>query len=83
MGREEKSLLSDPGSELRLGGREKKGEDSKWDGKAQNVGGKISSRPPSPAKYSILCFYLFSSVETLNVGSLLCGHGDYIFREMS
>ena len=30
----EKSLLCDPGSELRLGGREKKeGEDNKWDGK--------------------------------------------------
>ena len=34
MGREKKSLLCDPGSELRLGGREKKkGEDNKWDGK--------------------------------------------------
>ena len=33
VGREEKSLLCDPGSELRLGGREKKkkGEDNKWD----------------------------------------------------
>ena len=34
VGRREKSLRCDPGSELRLGGREKKkGEDSKWDGK--------------------------------------------------
>ena len=30
----EKSLLCDPGSELRLGGREnRRGEDNKWDGK--------------------------------------------------
>ena len=34
MGRGEKSLLRDPGSELRLGGREKKkGEDTEWNGK--------------------------------------------------
>ena len=33
MARGEKSLLCDPRSELRLGGREKKGEDNKWDGK--------------------------------------------------
>ena len=33
-GREEKSLLRDPGFELRLGGRDKKkGEDNEWDGK--------------------------------------------------
>ena len=32
VGRGEKSLLCDPGSELRLGGREKKGEDNKLDG---------------------------------------------------
>ena len=34
----EKSLLCDPGSEVRLGGREKKkGEDNKWDGKKKRV----------------------------------------------
>ena len=34
MGRGKKSLLCDPASELRLGGREKKkGEENKWDGK--------------------------------------------------
>ena len=31
MGRGEKSLICDPGSELRLGGREKNGEDSERD----------------------------------------------------
>ena len=35
-GRGEKSLLCDPGSKLRLGGREKReGEGSEWDGKAE------------------------------------------------
>ena len=29
------SLPCDPGSELRLGGREQKGEDDKWDGNKQ------------------------------------------------
>ena len=33
----EKSLLCDPGSELRLGGREQKGEDNKWDEKKRKV----------------------------------------------
>ena len=39
MGREGgESLLCDPGSKLRLGGRrKKKGEDNKWDGKEENV----------------------------------------------
>ena len=32
-GRREKSLLCDPGSALRLGWRERKGEDDKWDEK--------------------------------------------------
>ena len=41
MGKGEKSLLCDPGSELRLGGREKKeGQDSKWDGKNEEKKGK-------------------------------------------
>ena len=42
-GGEERSLLCDPGSELRIGGREKKkGEDNKWDGKKR---GGASARP--------------------------------------
>ena len=36
VGRGEKSLLCDPGSELRLGGREKKVEDIKGDGKRED-----------------------------------------------
>ena len=35
VGRGEKSLGHDPGSELRLGGRRKKGEDNKWDEEKQ------------------------------------------------
>ena len=62
VGRGERSLLCDPGSELLLGGRRnKKGENSKWDGKVKitkNTRGtkylpydyhsSVCTRPPSP-----------------------------------
>ena len=40
----EKNLLRDPGSELRLGGREKKGEGKKWDAKKTIENIKIINR---------------------------------------
>ena len=39
-----KSLLYDPGSALRLGGREKKGKDNKWDGKRKKERKKKGTR---------------------------------------
>ena len=59
----ENSLLCDPGSELRLGGREKKkGEDNKWDGKKKK---KVSTRGRS-----IMTFDEKTS-QTVNAGYIL------------
>ena len=53
MSRGEKSLLCDPGSELRLGGREnRKAQDDKWDGekKKKKKGGNFFLIPGSLEK---------------------------------
>ena len=55
-------MLCDPGSELRIGGREnRKGEDNKWDGNkkkkklhvSKKEGGDVDTRSPSPSFFLI------------------------------
>ena len=52
--RGEKSLLCDPGSELRLTGREKRGEDNKWDGSNEKKIGLSFQRPHLDGCFDLL-----------------------------
>ena len=71
VGRGEKSLLCDPESELRLGGRGYKGKDNKWDGKKKNL---VRQSIPCCGIYAARCFcayiYLFMQRLLHNVKDL-------------
>ena len=85
MGRGEKSLLCDPGSELRLEGRRKKGEDSKWDGekKKEEAVATFSDRVFfffTPCMCCVLLLYPLFAVSQVHTGrgegGGSCGGGD-------
>ena len=57
----EKSLQCDPGSELRLGGRENKGEDNKWDGRRKKT--KTKTKNVVVPLTASLTYYLGYSME--------------------